>query len=507
MVNCKLMGLVVRQSILSSIISYAGVAIGYINLLYLYPKFLSLEQVGLFRTIQDAAILFAPFAQFGLAQTIVRYYPRLVTDKNSSQAFISLILLLSFLGFGIFLLVFKIFEASVLSYFEDNAAQLIQYTSIVIGSTFLLVLIAVLEAFSRSLLKTVIPNLLREVVSRVLLSILVLLYFSQILTFDQFIMGSLVSYLIWLVVLIGYLWLNGELTFNTNFASLDRKHLPDLLQFSLLSFAGMAGMILVGKLDSIMVTALLSYAANAIYTTAFYMATVIEIPKRALSQLAMPLISRAFEKGDTNEVASIYKKTAINQLIVGILLLIGVWINLDSVFALMPKGDSYLAGKWVVIIVGGGKLLDMVFGPSSEIIVLSRYYAFNIVLILMLAVVVVVSNNILIPQMGIEGAAWGSALALLIFNVVKFFFIYRKLGIQPFQPKTVLVMAIGGITFLFNYLIPKLDIHVLDIILRSSLVTILFSTLIYFSKSSPEANQVLHSLLAKSNSIWNKLKS
>jgi O-antigen/teichoic acid export membrane protein len=462
------MGLVIRQSIQSSIISYAGVAIGYINLLYLYPKFLSLEQVGLFRTIQDAAILFAPFAQFGLAQTIVRYYPRLVKDKKSSQAFINLILLLSLLGFGIFFLVFKIFEASILSYFEDNAAQLIQYTSIVIGSTLLLVLIAVLEAFSRSLLKTVIPNLLREVVSRLLLSILVLLYFSQILTFDQFIMGSLISYLIWLVVLISYLWLKGELTFNTSFTSLDRRHLPDLLQFSLLSFAGMAGMILVGKLDSIMVSAMLDFAANAIYTTAFYMATVIEIPKRALSQLAMPLISRAFERGDTSEIASIYKKTSINQMIVGFLLLIGVWINLDNVFALMPNGDSYQVGKWVVIIVGGGKLMDMIFGPSSEIIVLSRYYAFNIVMILLLAVVVVVSNNILIPQMGIEGAAWGSALALTVFNVVKFFFIYWKVGVQPFQPKTVLVMVIGGISFLFNYLIPKLDILVLDIILRSS---------------------------------------
>lgn len=427
-------------------------------------------------------------------------YPADIRVKKESDALLKA-------GFEIHLLCLRKKNQAYSEQFEDNAAQLIQYTSIVIGSTLLLVLIAVLEAFSRSLLKTVIPNLLREVVSRLLLSILVLLYFSQILTFDQFIMGSLISYLIWLVVLISYLWLKGELTFNTSFTSLDRRHLPDLLQFSLLSFAGMAGMILVGKLDSIMVSAMLDFAANAIYTTAFYMATVIEIPKRALSQLAMPLISRAFERGDTSEIASIYKKTSINQMIVGFLLLIGVWINLDNVFALMPNGDSYQVGKWVVIIVGGGKLMDMIFGPSSEIIVLSRYYAFNIVMILLLAVVVVVSNNILIPQMGIEGAAWGSALALTVFNVVKFFFIYWKVGVQPFQPKTVLVMVIGGISFLFNYLIPKLDILVLDIILRSSLVTILFSVLIYFSKCSPEANQVLHSLLAKSNSIWKKLKS
>lgn len=68
------MGVVIRQSIFSSIISYVGVAIGYINLLYLYPRFLELEQIGLLRTIQDTALLMAPFAQVGLAHSILRFY-------------------------------------------------------------------------------------------------------------------------------------------------------------------------------------------------------------------------------------------------------------------------------------------------------------------------------------------------------------------------------------------------------------------------------------------------
>src|ERR1041384_8553365 len=96
------MGIVVRQSIFTTIISYAGVLVGYINVLYLFPKFLEPDQVGLLRSIQDAAILFSPFAQFGLAHSILRFYPQLVKDKSAQGGFMSLVLLLSLGGFVIF---------------------------------------------------------------------------------------------------------------------------------------------------------------------------------------------------------------------------------------------------------------------------------------------------------------------------------------------------------------------------------------------------------------------
>jgi len=484
------MGIVIRQSIYSSIISYAGVVIGYINLLYLYPKFLSTEQIGLFRTIQDAAILFSPFAQFGLSQTIIRFYPQLARDKKSSHSFISLMSLLALVGFALFFLLFKIFESSLLAYFQDNAPEIIQYANLVLWLTLILVMVAVMEAFSRSLLKTVVPNLLREVMARLFLSVLVLLYFTETISFDQFILGSVISYLIWLLILMFYLWQQGELSLQTNFNSLDQKKLPELVKYSLLSFAGMAGLILIGKIDSMMVSAMIGFSANAIYTTAFYMATVIEIPKRALSQIAMPLISRAFERNDIKEVASLYRKTSINQLIIGSLLLIGVWINLDSLFALMPKGEVFAVGKWVVIIVGAGKLVDMLFGPSSEIIVLSKYFKFNIVLILILAVLIVVSNNLLIPRYGIVGAAWGAAFALVSFNAIKYLFIYSKYKIQPFGINTLKVLIIASIVLTANYFSYRSDSIMLDILLRSALTTLLYSGLILITKVSPEANEL-----------------
>lgn len=491
------MGIVIRQSIYSTIISYVGVVIGYINLLYLYPKFLSLEQIGLFRTIQDAAILLAPFAQFGLTQSIFRYYPQFVKDKSTSHTFITLMLLLALAGFAVFFIIFKIFETPLLSYFQDNAKEIIQYSSWVIWLTLLMVMIAALEAFSRSLLKTIVPNLLREIVARLLLSVLVLLYFSGVLSFDHFVIGSVVTYLICLLLLISYLWQQGEISIQTDFKSLDQNKFTELIKYSLLSFAGMAGMILIGKVDSMMVSAMLGLASNAIYTTAFYMATVIEIPKRALSQITMPLISKAFDQNEIKEVASLYRKTSINQFIIGSLLLIGVWINLDNIFDLMPKGNNFELGKWVVIIVGFGKLIDMLFGPSSEIIVLSKYYRFNIILIILLAAMVIVSNNLLIPRYGIEGAAWGSAFALIMFNTIKFVFIYVKFGIQPFEWATLKVLFIGGITLAINAILVKVDHTLIDIVFRSTVVTLIFSALIIWSRASADANGIFNNLISQ----------
>lgn len=485
------MGLVIRQSIYSTIISYVGVAIGYVNLLYLYPKFLTTDQLGLLRTIQDAAILLTPFAQFGLTHSIFRFHPQFSSTQKTSGNFISLMLLLSVAGFGIFFLAFKLFEQNILGYFDTHAQEIIQYPALVLWLTLILLITSILESYSRSLLKTVFPNLLREVVARLFLSVFVLLYFAGYLNFNQFIISTALGYLACLAMLSVYLYVGGDLNLHFNFSDFDRARLKALFKYSLLSFAGTAGIILIGKIDSIMVAALLGLTANAVYTNAFYMASVIEIPKRALTQLALPLIARAFEKKDLRDVQTVYQKTAINQFIIGSLILMGVWINLDSIFQLMPKGEIFGGGKYVVMLVGVGKLIDMLFGPSSEIIVLSKYYWFNILLITFLAISIVVANNAFIPAYGINGAALAAALALVVFNIVKFCFIWFTLKMQPFGWAALKVVSISALTIIFNYFIPTWENVFADILVRSGLVTILFSVLIYFSKASPDGNDTL----------------
>ena len=69
------MGIVIKQSIRSSLLAYIGFAIGAINFLFIFPKFLSVDQVGLLRVIPSAAFLLATFAQLGLAPGIIKFLP------------------------------------------------------------------------------------------------------------------------------------------------------------------------------------------------------------------------------------------------------------------------------------------------------------------------------------------------------------------------------------------------------------------------------------------------
>jgi O-antigen/teichoic acid export membrane protein len=191
-----------------------------------------------------------------------------------------------------------------------------------------------------------------------------------------------------------------------------------------------------------------------------------------------------------DEISTIYRKTALNQFIIGTLLLIGIAANLDSIFMLMPKGEIYSAGKWVVVIVGAGKLVDMLFGPSSEIIVYSKYYWFNIVLIVILAVVIVTANNLLIPSYGIEGAALGAAITMVIFNSVKYVFIWVKMGLQPFTLGFTKVLGIGAVAWTASMVLPRMDIVLVDMAVRSALIGGIFSALVLGLRLSPEANDL-----------------
>jgi len=489
------MGIVIRQSIFTSLISYLGIIIGYVNLLYLYPKFLEVEQIGLLRTLQDAAILFVPFAQMGLAHSITRFFPLYNKSKENASAFINMILTLSLVGFGIFWLIFSLTESEIIAFFNKQASDIARYLHLILWLTFLLLVTSLLETYSRSLLRVAFPTLLREVGIRLLQAILVSLYFLEVISFHQFLILNVAIYAMALSILILNLGIAGHLKLRFDFSFIQSHRLRELLQFSTLSFIGTSSMVIIGKVDSLMVAGLLGLTSNAIYTTAFYMATVIEIPKRAILQTTMPLISEAFEKNNLTEIGSIYKKVSINQLIVGALLLMGVAANLDNIFSLVPKGEIFEAGGYVVLLVGLGKLIDMLFGPSSEIIVLSRYYAINIVVVLILSVTVIALNLVLIPRYGITGAALGSALALFLFNFIKFLFIWWKFNLQPFSLATLKVLGIVLITIGLNYLLPKIENVFADIAYRSALITLLFGGLILVTKCSEEINTLFNKVL------------
>ncbi len=481
------MGIVIKQSIRSSIVAYLGVVIGYINVLWLYPYFLTTEQVGLFRLIQSSAYLLATFGQIGLAQSLVKFFPELKKNKG----FLTAIITGGFFGFILLCGVSILFRGAITSYFSKESALFVDYFQVTIIISFLLINFSLLEAYSRSLLKIVIPTLLKDVGLRILTTVSLLLYGFELINFKYLIFSLLIIYSTIVISLALHLKYKEGLSISLRFDFLKNGVWKRILNFGLFSLIGAGGTQIILQIDSIMISSAIGLEATGIYTIAFFIGVVIEMPKRAITQVSSALLSQSFNKGDMGAVKKLYQQTSINQMIIGALLFIGIWSNLDNIYSLIPNNEAYINGFNVVLFIALGKLSDMAFGTNGEIIVMSKFYRFNVVAVSILAIVTIVLNTLLIPIYGIDGAAIASFLAMLSFNILKCLFVWWKFKMQPFTLSTIKFVLIVGITIVVNQLIPNLGNLYIDIIIRSAIITITLIGITYFLKVSNEINELI----------------
>lgn len=62
---------------------------------------------------------------------------------------------------------------------------------------------------------------------------------------------------------------------------------------------------------------------------------------------------------------------------------------------------------------------------------------------------------------------------------------------QPFNADSLKVLIIAALMVGLNLIIPKFESVIIDIIIRSSTIALIFAVLIYYSKASPDGNAFL----------------
>jgi O-antigen/teichoic acid export membrane protein len=466
------MRIIAKQSILTTISSYLGVLIGYFNVLWLLPYALDPGQLGLFRTVQDLALILVPFAQLGLGNGITRFYPKV---KDYQFSFFTMSLLLSLAGAVVVALLFLLFRDYLVLAFAANSPEVIDFFGVVILLMLFSVLNSILDAFCRSFLEIAVPTFFREVLLRILVSVIVLFYFLEWIQFGQLIWSLAWIYLLTLIGMMLYMMRMGIFQLSFNFKIFPEGFRKEFLQYSLITLLGTTGSLLIMKIDSLMVASMLGLDANAIYSIGFAIAIVIEMPRRAISQVVMPVVAEHFASNESEKIDRLYKQVAVHQLLICFLLFLGIWANINNLYHFIPNREVYEIGKWVVFWIGLAKIIDILFSINGEIIVYSRYYFFNITATLIMSVLVIGLNLWLIPIYGIEGAAIASFIAMGLYNLTKYFYVKIRLGLDPFTWDVLKTVVLGIVVFVVqHYLLKDMQSGILDLIVRSLLITSLY---------------------------------
>ena len=444
------MGVIARQSIKASIATYVGIVIGAINTLYITPKFLTTSEIGLINTILKMGMLLAPFLSLGAPLVMLRFYPRYKTEKDDGGLILTCLYQILFSGI-FFGFLYWLVRYNISGFFEENSPNINNYLFYPLILGVLIVFTQLFQNISIANYRITIPSLFTNTINKSLNLLNILLYgifgFSTLLFIKLYFAGF---YIIPLVLLVFYIAVVikptvKKINFRDFFNILKKTSSYSLF----LAFSTISGVI-VFSIDSIMLTGLKGESHTGIYTIAFFIASIIEIPRRMLGQLSIPLLSKAFNDNDIPKIKKFYKDSSSNLMFFGFLAFICIWVNISYLFNIMPNGEIFATGISVVLYIGLSKLFDMIMGSNSQIIEASSFFKYNFLTNSVLAILTIAFNLWLIPVHGITGAALASLLAVSIKNILSFIIVYLKFGMTPFSKKHILFILFGVTLFLLS---------------------------------------------------------
>lgn len=482
------MGIVINQSIKNTVITYIGFAIGAANTLFMYPHFLGEKYYGLTGYILSSANVIFPLLAFGVHNTLIKFFTHYKTNQEKSS-FLTFVLVLPLLLI-IPILLFGTF------FYDGIASILSRKNPIVYDFVWQIPVIGIcmgyfeiFYAWVKVHLQSVVGGFIKEILLRIFITIFLFAVYFDWITPLEFINSLMLTYLLSMLIMFIYAMKVRRIEFNFKMPH-NAKEVFVYSLFIILS-GSIANMLL--DIDKTMINQYKLIENIAYYSVAIFIATVISVPSRAMHQITYPITAKLMTEGKYDELNVLYKKTSITLQIIGGLVLVGILVNINQLYLLLPK--NYSGGIFVVFTIGISKYFDLILGNNNAIIFNSKYYKAVLFLGLLLAFLAITLNMIFIPKYGIDGAAIATLISITLYSIAKLLFVVVKMKLYPFTNKTLVSFGVLIVAF-FAFYYWEFPFHPLpNIVLKSTLVCAVYVFVNYKLKLSSDFNNVVNSIL------------
>jgi O-antigen/teichoic acid export membrane protein len=496
------MGIIKRQGLKTSIVSYAGVLLGVIFFIFVFPHIISKEYLGLIGLLQNLMYIFASLPALGMAHILLRFFAHW-KDTSLLKQFNGFALLSMALAGLLFVLLYGLLRDPILDRYRQQSSLFIPYYYTVVPLVVIYAFSQYFEIYSMMRLRVAVPAFLREILTRILLIIVVFAFAWHWLNEWQFVMAFIGAYLISFFILVLYTRFVLQFSMAKPLSFLRQGNdTREALQYGgyMLLLTGFTNVH--NFLDGIILPAYLGLGALGIYLRPMILGVMIQIPYRAVSLISIPIIREAIVNNDMQKVKDLNQKIGLNLFLIGSFLFTLLIANTDGIFRIFPP--EYAVAKNVLYIIAAGRLLDMAFGLNSEIINYSKYYRYIILFSFIMMAMTIGLDILLIPKLGMEGAALAVSFSLIVFNFLKTVFIWKRFHFHCFSKHYLSLMAISALCLLILHYIPFITFvnsHMffnacVNIIFKSSIGMVLFLIPLYTLRISSDFNEFIALVLS-----------
>lgn len=485
------MGIVIKQSIKNTIITFIGFAIGAANTLFMYPYFLGKDFFGVTGYVLSAANILYPIMSFGIQNTLIKFFNENNKTEKELNSYITYMLFVPLFFITPLMLLFYFFYDSIAFYESQKNSIVYNFVWIIPIIGIFMGYFEIFYAWLRAHMKSVFGSFVKEVFVRILITILLFGVYFKYISASDFIYSLVFVYGIGLLLIVFYA--NKVKKISLHFKTpKNSKAILTFTVFIILS-ASIANMLL--DIDKYMIKQYMKIDNIAYYSVAIFIAMVISVPSRAMHQITYPITAKLMSDNKWKELNELYKKSSISLQVIGGLIMLGIFVNINQLYLMLPK--EYSQGLFVVFTIGFSKYFDLILGNNNAIIFNSKYYKAVLILGLLLVVLVVMLNMYFIPNYGLNGAAYATLISIGMYSLAKLLFVVFKMKLFPFTKNTIVSFVITLALF-FGFYFWEFPFHpIVNIGLKSGLISVLYLSLHYYFKVSSDINFVIRNVLLK----------
>jgi O-antigen/teichoic acid export membrane protein len=478
------LGIIQRQGLKNTIITFAGILLGFVSLLYVQPHFLTAEEIGLTRVLFSLSSLIGVFLPLGIGTITVKYFPVFRNYKNGHNGFFGLVLLFMLIGAAVVFSVLILAKGYFVATYHTQSRLFTEFYYYVLPFSFIIGFNAVLTLYCNSIFKTTFPALFNEILVRVLSILLFTIYFTKLIPLSIFIFLFVGVYGAQSICLLAYIIFVGHPGLKINWQLLEGGNFMEMVVFGLWMSLVSVASLGIKFIDSLVLAKDYKLELVGIYTIAAFIPNIIEAPLNALDRIAGTKIAHALAHKDHPEVEKIYYQSSKYLLLICGLIFLGIVVNIEYLLTFLPP--KFQGGLTVVYIISIGAMFNIAGGANSQIIFSSENFWKGGALLIGVAVFSLVMNLILVPLYGMTGAATATALSAFLFFFSKYLIVYRNFNLQPYSKETLYIILLILACFGCTLFLPTLSSPLVNIIVRSITVTALYSLGAYVLDLTPE---------------------
>ncbi|NLJ07233.1 MAG: flippase [Sphingobacteriales bacterium] len=419
---------ILKGGVISLFFKFSGIFIGYIFFIII-SRWYGSGVLGIFSVCSTLLMMAGIMGRWGIDTLIIKYLSEDNLQGNVNQLrydYFKGLRIVVFFSLLISLLILIFNKPIGLLFFKNKAESLLIFIT---ALTIIPASIMGYTAESFRGLKKIIPYSLFQNASIYVVMLIILFFIRQRGNYNNYVVHALFFSILFLSVccLIYFIVL---LPKSLNHTPAEKRKIYEILKVSTPMMLGNSLYLIMNWTDILMIGAMLTKSDVGIYNSAVKTAALGSVALAAMNTIGAPKFAESFKKQGSEGLKYIARQTALYSLMISlpIFLLIFAFPG----FVLSFFGDEFKSAIPTLIILASGQLFNTFAGSTMYILNMTGREKAGRNILFAGTIINIALNLILIPVMGISGAAVATACSTVLWNILAVVYIKRHFGFYTF---------------------------------------------------------------------------